>query len=226
MGNKFLELAPKLPESEISRICAMAAESLSSDPFNPKSEDQSKDNPRRDNPKSKKLSKEEQNEFYNVLSLKKSDPRRMEGIRKFALIYGRFDAKRRDNKPLTLHEVRINEVAVQLCNLEPAFLIHRADLFTRARKVLKDCNFPPSAESTRFAMSGDDGPSQLSRGEDHEMGFAHGGGNPAKRTRLATAAQMEHQSPQSAGQATMMHDGKVIHSKCDRGSAIHNLRKY
>lgn len=33
------------------------------------------------------------------------DPRRMDEIRKYAVIYGRFDAKRDSAKPLTLHEV-------------------------------------------------------------------------------------------------------------------------
>lgn len=33
------------------------------------------------------------------------DPQRMHQIRKFSAIYGRFDCKRRPEKPLTLHEV-------------------------------------------------------------------------------------------------------------------------
>lgn len=33
------------------------------------------------------------------------DPRRMDQIRKYAAIYGRFDCKRKPEKPLTLHEV-------------------------------------------------------------------------------------------------------------------------
>jgi hypothetical protein len=33
------------------------------------------------------------------------DPRRMDEIRKYAAIYGRFDCKRKPEKPLTLHEV-------------------------------------------------------------------------------------------------------------------------
>lgn len=34
------------------------------------------------------------------------DPKRMDEIRKYAAIYGRFDCKRKPEKPLTLHEVR------------------------------------------------------------------------------------------------------------------------
>ena len=33
------------------------------------------------------------------------DSKKMEEIRKFSAIYGRFDAKRKPEKPLTLHEV-------------------------------------------------------------------------------------------------------------------------
>lgn len=34
-----------------------------------------------------------------------SDERRLDEIRKYAAIYGRFDCKRKPEKPLTLHEV-------------------------------------------------------------------------------------------------------------------------
>lgn len=37
--------------------------------------------------------------------MSEDDPRRMEAIRKYAAIYGRFDCKRKPEKPLTLHEV-------------------------------------------------------------------------------------------------------------------------
>lgn len=40
-----------------------------------------------------------------VMMMPESDPRRMEEIRKYAAIYGRFDCKRKPEKPLTLHEV-------------------------------------------------------------------------------------------------------------------------
>lgn len=41
-----------------------------------------------------------------VMMMPETDPRRMEEIRKYAAIYGRFDCKRKPEKPLTLHEVR------------------------------------------------------------------------------------------------------------------------
>ena len=41
----------------------------------------------------------------NVMSMPDEDSKKMEEIRKFSAIYGRFDAKRKPEKPLTLHEV-------------------------------------------------------------------------------------------------------------------------
>ena len=37
-----------------------------------------------------------------------SDPKKMEDIRKFSAIYGRFDCKRKPEKPLTVHEVNFS----------------------------------------------------------------------------------------------------------------------
>ena len=39
------------------------------------------------------------------MSMPDEDSKKMEEIRKFSAIYGRFDAKRKPEKPLTLHEV-------------------------------------------------------------------------------------------------------------------------
>ena len=39
------------------------------------------------------------------MSMSDEDGKKMEEIRKFSAIYGRFDAKRKQDKPLTLHEV-------------------------------------------------------------------------------------------------------------------------
>jgi hypothetical protein len=43
-----------------------------------------------------------------VMNMAEDDPRRMDEIRKYAAIYGRFDCKRKPEKPLTLHEVSKN----------------------------------------------------------------------------------------------------------------------
>lgn len=42
-----------------------------------------------------------------VMNMPEEDPRRIESIRKYSAIYGRFDCKRKPEKPLTLHEVNI-----------------------------------------------------------------------------------------------------------------------
>lgn len=39
------------------------------------------------------------------MNMSEEDPRRMDELRKYAAIYGRFDAKRKPEKPLTMHEV-------------------------------------------------------------------------------------------------------------------------
>lgn len=44
----------------------------------------------------------------HVMSMSEDDSRRMDEIRKYAAIYGRFDCKRNPEKPLTLHEVSTN----------------------------------------------------------------------------------------------------------------------
>lgn len=80
------------------------------------------------------------------------DPRRMEEIRKFSAIYGRFDCKRRAEKPLTLHEVCVNEAAAQICKIVPALLTRRNELFPLARKVVKDSGLGLAAGMARFSM--------------------------------------------------------------------------
>lgn len=45
-----------------------------------------------------------------VMNMPEEDPRRIESIRKYSAIYGRFDCKRKPEKPLTLHEVNIHAV--------------------------------------------------------------------------------------------------------------------
>ncbi len=51
------------------------------------------------------------------------DGQKMEEIRKFSAIYGRFDCKRKPEKPLTLHEVKIlfshNKEYFSLIKTEP-----------------------------------------------------------------------------------------------------------
>lgn len=91
-------------------------------------------------------------EIDAIVALSESDPQRMEGIRKYSAIYGRFDCKRRPEKPLTLHEVCVNEAAAQMCKYIPALLTRRVDLFPLARQVVKDAGFGQSASIARITM--------------------------------------------------------------------------
>ncbi|XP_014241308.1 NGFI-A-binding protein homolog isoform X2 [Cimex lectularius] len=84
-------------------------------------------------PKSITTKKKMNKDLEQVLSMPEDDPRRMELIRKFAAIYGRFDCKRKPEKPLTLHEVSVNEAAAQICRFMPALLTRRNELFPLAR---------------------------------------------------------------------------------------------
>ncbi|XP_014471277.1 PREDICTED: NGFI-A-binding protein homolog isoform X2 [Dinoponera quadriceps] len=76
-----------------------------------------------------------------VMTMSDSDPRKMDEIRKYAAIYGRFDCKRKPEKPLTLHEVSVNEAAAQICRFMPALLTRRDELFPLARRVVRDSGY-------------------------------------------------------------------------------------
>lgn len=78
------------------------------------------------------------------------DPRRMDEIRKYAAIYGRFDCKRKPEKPLTLHEVSVNEAAAQICSKVPRFLNRRSELFPLARQVVRDSGYQYSKGHSRY----------------------------------------------------------------------------
>lgn len=91
-----LQLTPVLVETQIIRIAETAASIVKALP--PEIEVKTPNN-------KKKISKElEQYQF--VTSLRDDDVRKMEEIRRFSAIYGRYDCKRKPEKPLTLHEVR------------------------------------------------------------------------------------------------------------------------
>lgn len=103
-------------------------------------------------PKPHNSKKRSSKDLELVLSMNECDPRRMEEIRKYAAIYGRFDCKRRPEKPLSVHELCVNEAASQLCRLIPALLFRRDELFHHARKVVRKSGFGPSAEVPSFKM--------------------------------------------------------------------------
>nr|XP_022341124.1 NGFI-A-binding protein 1-like isoform X2 [Crassostrea virginica] len=77
------------------------------------------------------------------------DPNRMDLLRRYAAIYGRFDSKRKSEKPMSLHEISVNEAAAQLCLHMPTLLTRREDLFPLARQVVRDSGYQYSKGHSR-----------------------------------------------------------------------------
>lgn len=130
------QLTPVLSELQVARI-TMGAEKIASQL------------PQRE-PRAHTSKKRASRELEQVMNMSEKDPRRMDEIRKYSAIYGRFDCKRRPEKPLTLHEVCVNEAAAQLCRLVPALLTRRDELFPLARQIVKDAGFGHSATIARY----------------------------------------------------------------------------
>ncbi|XP_061398329.1 NGFI-A-binding protein homolog, partial [Musca vetustissima] len=130
------QLTPVLSEMQVARI-TMGAEKIASQL------------PQRE-PRAHTSKKRTSRELEQVMAMNENDPRRMDEIRKYSAIYGRFDCKRRPEKPLTLHEVCVNEAAAQLCRLVPALLTRRDELFPLARQIVKDAGFGHSASIARY----------------------------------------------------------------------------
>ncbi|XP_068619777.1 NGFI-A-binding protein homolog [Battus philenor] len=112
-----------------------------------------------------------------VMMMPESDPRRMEEIRKYAAIYGRFDCKRKPEKPLTLHEVMVNEAAAQLCRCVPALLTRRDELFPLARQLVRRAGLhyskhglPATAATDERERDEDETPSKRQRQEEDGIG--------------------------------------------------------
>ncbi|GMT13402.1 hypothetical protein PFISCL1PPCAC_4699 [Pristionchus fissidentatus] len=80
-------------------------------------------------------------DVLELMAMLPTNPKRPDEFRKFSAIYGRFDAKRKADKTLTLHEVSVNEAAAQICMLVPALLTRRDELFTLSRQVVKDAGY-------------------------------------------------------------------------------------
>ena len=68
------------------------------------------------------------------------DPKRVEFIKCAAAIYGR-KVNQRKVVTLTSHEVNINEAAAQLCLRDPTLLARRDELFTLARRAVREGGF-------------------------------------------------------------------------------------
>ena len=75
-----------------------------------------------------------------IIDWEKLDPERQQLIRDHSRIYGR-DEKKRKTSELNSHEQMINEAAAQLCLRDPTLLVRRDELFTMARRVVRDSGF-------------------------------------------------------------------------------------
>ncbi|XP_014615763.1 PREDICTED: NGFI-A-binding protein homolog isoform X2 [Polistes canadensis] len=153
------QLTPTLLHSQIQRL-AEAAERLAA-------------TIRPVDPKPHNVKKKFCKNLELVMAMPDNDPRRMEEIRKYAAIYGRFDCKRKPEKPLTLHEICVNEAAAQICRFVPALLTRRDELFPLARRVVRDSGYHYvksqylSMSSTRQRENGEE--NELERGKRRKL---------------------------------------------------------
>ncbi|XP_048028906.1 NGFI-A-binding protein 2 isoform X2 [Megalobrama amblycephala] len=85
----------------------------------------------------------------HIFNLEPHDRSKEEEIRKYSLIYGRFDSKRREGKQLTHHEMLINEAAAQFCIRDNALLLRRVELFSLARQVARECAYTSTFKHNR-----------------------------------------------------------------------------
>lgn len=77
----------------------------------------------------------------------------MDEVRRVAAVYGRADAKRKTYKPLSMHELAINEAAAQLCKHVPALLTKREELLSLSRQLVRESGLPYAAISSTFSIS-------------------------------------------------------------------------
>lgn len=85
----------------------------------------------------------------HIFKMAAQDVNKEEEIRKYSLIYGRFDSKRREGKQLTHHELIINEAAAQFCIRDNALLLRRVELFSLARQVARKCAYTSTLKHAR-----------------------------------------------------------------------------
>ncbi|XP_037077157.1 NGFI-A-binding protein 1-like [Pollicipes pollicipes] len=105
-------------------------------------------------------------EVEQVMSMEADHPQRLEKFRKYAAIYGRFDCRRRAEKPLTLHEVSVNEAAAHICMQVPALLTRRDELFPLARQAVRHSGYQYSKGHSRSQGAQGFSPREFRVGEE------------------------------------------------------------
>lgn len=134
----ILSPAPFLGEEQINEIANCAAKLVKGLPIFER--------------KTLNQKKEINKQIYEILAQPvEYSKERLEILRKYAAIYRRFDSERVYSKPMSMHEVCVNEAAAQLCLLMPNLLTRREDLFPLARQVVKDSGYQYSKGHSRAA---------------------------------------------------------------------------
>uniref|UniRef100_A0A8C3JMC0 NGFI-A binding protein 2 n=1 Tax=Calidris pygmaea TaxID=425635 RepID=A0A8C3JMC0_9CHAR len=96
-----------------------------------------------------KLNKKLAKAVGHIFQLEDGDRHKEEEIRRHSAIYGRGEARRREGKQLTLHELIINEAAAQFCLRDNSLLLRRVELFSLSRQVARESTYLSSLKVTR-----------------------------------------------------------------------------
>ncbi|NXD88237.1 NAB2 protein, partial [Halcyon senegalensis] len=97
-----------------------------------------------------KLNKKLAKAVGHIFQLEDGDRHKEEEIRRHSAIYGRGEARRREGKQLTLHELIINEAAAQFCLRDNSLLLRRVELFSLSRQVARESTYLSSLKVTRM----------------------------------------------------------------------------
>ncbi|NWJ04082.1 NAB2 protein, partial [Crypturellus undulatus] len=88
-----------------------------------------------------KLNKKLAKAVGHIFHMDDGDRQKEEEIRRHSAIYGRGETRRRDGKPLGLHELLINEAAAQFCLRDNSLLLRRVELFSLSRQVARESSY-------------------------------------------------------------------------------------
>uniref|UniRef100_A0A8C8RLI4 NGFI-A binding protein 2 n=1 Tax=Pelusios castaneus TaxID=367368 RepID=A0A8C8RLI4_9SAUR len=99
-----------------------------------------------------KLNKKLAKAVGHIFQMDDSDRRKEDEIRRHSAIYGRGEARRRDGKQLTLHELTINEAAAQFCLRDHTLLLRRVELFSLSRQVARESTYLSSLKGARSLL--------------------------------------------------------------------------
>ncbi|XP_058847406.1 NGFI-A-binding protein 2-like [Acipenser ruthenus] len=138
-----------------------------------------------------KLNKKLARSMGHIFIMNPQDPAKEEEIRKYSLIYGRFDPKRREGRQLSLQELTVNEAAAQFCIRDNALLLRRVELFSLARQVARECAYNFMLKRARLNPDETNGP-QFKKIKQEVMVFecvssSHGINDSSRHTGPETA---------------------------------------